>query len=91
MAIIGVNLQDVGLQAKTLYESDIRRYVETSVNIGKMVIIDVDTGNYEIDEMGIDSARRLRARNPDAHLFGLRIGFKVAESFGGVIERTTRL
>ena len=76
-------------RARTLYEQRIQKQVETEENIGKIVILDVDTGDFEIDTLGIESARKLRQRHPSAHLFGMRIGYKVAESFGGVIERTS--
>ena len=63
--------------------------METEENIGKMVIIDVDTGEYEIDDRkGLDAARRLQAKRPDASLYGIRIGYNVAAAMGGVMERT---
>ena len=80
--------EEIGRRGKALYERSIREKVETEDNIGKMVIMDVESGDFEIDELGIESARRLRKRHPDAHLFGMRIGYNVAESFGGVVERT---
>lgn len=52
-----------------------------------MVIIDVETGDYEIDERGLISARHLQSRHPDAILYGKRIGYDVAEALGGVMER----
>ena len=48
----------------------------------------VDTGDYIIDKSGSEAARRLRAKHPNAQLYGLRIGYKVAFSFGGVVDRT---
>jgi hypothetical protein len=52
-----------------------------------MVIIDVETGDYEVDETGLQSAKNLQAKSPYARLFGIRIGYNVAVSFGGVMER----
>jgi hypothetical protein len=82
--------EEVARRGKALYEQNIRAQVETEENIGKMVVIDVETGEYDIDETGIESARRLHAKCPDAALFGIRIGYNVAASFGGVMERTVR-
>jgi hypothetical protein len=79
--------EDVARLGKDLYQQSIRAQVETPENIGKMVIIDVETGDYEIDELGLESSRRLRAKHPDAALYGIRIGYNVAESLGGVMER----
>jgi len=75
-------------QAEDLYERKIRSVVETPENIGKMVIIDIDTEDYELDDVGLASARTLQARNPAAILYGKRIGYNVAEALGGVMERT---
>lgn len=52
-----------------------------------MVIINVETGDYEVDEAGIKSAKNLQEKSPDARLFGIRIGYNVAASLGGVMER----
>ncbi|HZO91707.1 MAG TPA: hypothetical protein VFB38_25520 [Chthonomonadaceae bacterium] len=90
MPDIALNREEIGRRAKALYEQGIRQKVETAENIGKMVIIDTDTGDYEIDELGLEAARKLRSRHPNARLFGIRIGYNVAESFGGVIERTAQ-
>ena len=56
-------------------------------NIGKMVIIDVETGDYALDALDL-AADALYAKRPYAALYGLRIGYNVAESLGGVMERT---
>ncbi len=88
MATTQLSRDEIGQRGKALYEQTIRPKVETEANIGKMVIIDVETGDYEIDDIGIESAHRLHTRRPEAPLFGIRIGYNVAESFGGVIERT---
>ena len=63
-------------------------HVETADNIGKMVIIDVATGDYAIDDNGLQAARHLHAKRPDAELYGVRIGYKAAEALGGILERT---
>ena len=82
--------EEVGRIGKALYEQNIRQKVETEQNVGKMVIIEVETGDYEVgDTIGIESAHHLRAKHPDGQLFGMRIGYNVAESFGGVMERTS--
>ncbi len=64
--------------------------MEREENIGKMVIIDIETGEYAIDKIGRESARYLLNKNPFARLFGIRIGYKVAVSFSGEMERDYR-
>jgi hypothetical protein len=79
--------EQIAQRGKTLYQQQIRSQVETAENLGKMVIIDVETGDYEIDDTGLEAARKLHAKHPDAALYGIRIGYNVAESLGGVMER----
>ncbi|HLK56365.1 MAG TPA: hypothetical protein VKU00_07360 [Chthonomonadaceae bacterium] len=83
-----LNRTDVGERGKRLYEQNIRSQVETPENIGKMVIIDVETGEYGVDATGLETSRRLHAKHPDARLFGIRIGYDVADALGGAMERT---
>lgn len=71
--------EEVTRRGEELYQQHIRAEVETDKNIGKMVIIDVETGDYEVDAMGIESSRRLYAKRPDAELYGLRIGYSLGK------------
>ncbi len=80
----------VGRLGEAMYAQSIRDKVETEENIGKMVIIDVETGDYEIDELGLEASRHLHAKRPDAALYGIRIGYNVAETLGALMERVTR-
>lgn len=87
MQAILLSREEVARRAKKLYESSIRQQVEVEENIGKMVIIDIETGDYEVDETGLKASRNLSKKHPNARLFGIRIGYNVAVSFGGVMER----
>ncbi|MBR8827321.1 MAG: hypothetical protein DSM107014_05345 [Gomphosphaeria aponina SAG 52.96 = DSM 107014] len=87
MQVILLSREEVARRAKHLYESAIPQQVETEDNIGKMVIIDIETGDYEIDATGLKAARNLSKKHPNARLFGIRIGYNVAVSFGSVMER----
>lgn len=77
---------DLGARADTLY-AQLRPQVETPENIGKLIVMDVESGDYEIDEMGIETSRRLQERHPGATLYAFRIGYKAVEALGGVLER----
>jgi hypothetical protein len=90
MKTILLSHEDVGKIAEQMYENTIRAKVELSENIGKMVIIDIETGDYDVDKNGLQAAKRLNTRHPNARLFGIRIGYNFAASFGGVMERVNR-
>jgi hypothetical protein len=82
-------VEEVAARAKRLYADKIRSIVEHEENIGQMVVIDSETGEYAVDQSGIHSAIALKAKNPNARLFTIRIGYDVAVSFGGNIERVS--
>ena len=75
--------EEVGRRGREIYEQTIRAQVETNDNIGKIVVIDAETGDFEIDTVGFKASRRLRVRHPKAVLLGLRIGYEAVDSFGG--------
>lgn len=82
--------EEVGSRGKVMYEQNIRAKVETDENIGKIVMIDINSGDYEIDSVGLQASRRLRARHPDAVLLALRIGYDAVDAFGGAELRRVK-
>lgn len=85
-----ISKDEIGRLGEDLYKRKIKSRVEIPDNIGKMVIMDLDTEDYEIDKMGTAAARILQARHPNAILYGKRIGYDVSEAIGGVLERTAQ-
>ena len=69
-------------RARERYEVEIRSHVDTIENLGKMLVIDPDTGDFELSDDGLEANHRMQARHPDAVLVGLRIGDDVVEEFG---------
>jgi hypothetical protein len=80
-------VEEVAERANKLYVDSIRSIVEHEENIGKMVVIDAETGEYAVDKSGIHSAIALKAKNPNARLFTIRIGYDITVAFGGNIDR----
>ncbi len=87
MQTILLSREEVAPRARLLYKNSIRQQVETNENIGKMVIIDLESGDYKVDETRLKAARKLSAKHLHSRLFDLRMGYNVAVSFSGVIER----
>ena len=85
---VRTNRSEMGKKAQELYDR-LRPQIETPENIGKLIVMDIESGDYEIDKMGIETSRRLQTKHPNATLYALRIGYRTAESFAGVLERTT--
>ena len=66
-----------------IYERDIRRQVEADHH-GKIVSIDVGSGNWAIGDNILQAVDRLRAQCPDAiDVWSLRVGYRGVHKFGG--------
>lgn len=85
--LIPLDSEEVARRAESLYADRICQEVAQAENIGKMVIIDIETGDYAVDKTGLESVKYLRAKNPSGQFFGIRIGYKVAASISGVMEQ----
>jgi hypothetical protein len=77
--------EEIERRGQALYEQQIRAKVEAG-NEGKICMIDVETGDYEIGDTMLETGRRLFARNPDAAPWAVRIGYDAVYSFGGGME-----
>lgn len=83
--------KEIGRRAHTLYNQTLRKDIETEENIGKIVLLDVETGQYEIDSSGLHANQRLRSRFPNTdpyNLFAIRIGYDAVYAIGSSITRT---
>ena len=73
--------EDVVRRGQELYEQQIQPQVEAE-NRGKFLILDVETGQYEIDAEDLTASKRLLARVPSAVLYGVRVGSPTAYRLG---------
>ena len=72
-----------------LYENKIRALVEAD-NHGRILAIDIESGEYAVAEEGIDASRPLIEKNPDAQIWCLRIGYVAVDRLGGTSIRDKR-
>lgn len=88
-AALQLTPDEVVERGKEIYEQSIRAEVEAE-NVGRLLMIDVTTGNWVLGEDRIEMARHLRERNPDAANFGMRVGYPTAEKIGSwPVSRTS--
>ncbi len=71
---------EIARRGRALYDEKIRAEVEEG-NFGKIVVIDIETGEYEIgdntkDDSVLELAHRMLAKHPDAALYMMRVGYK---------------
>ena len=64
---------DVAIRGRVLYHNRIRE--EITAEKGTLVVIDVDSGDYEVDTNEVDAWMRLRERRPDAVTWVERVGY----------------
>jgi hypothetical protein len=80
--------EEITRRGKELYRSTIQTQVETTVNIGKIISINIETGEYEIGDDLLTTSRRLQSKQPDAAIWTERIGFNAVYAVGGTLIRT---
>ena len=78
--------KSVAERGKAVYREKVRSLVYPQ-ETGKILVIDVRTGDYEMvanprDE--VSAERRLLARRPDAEIWRKRVGFQTVHAFGGL-------
>ncbi len=74
--------EEIVERGEALYNQQIRAEVETG-NEGKFLVLDIETGAYEMDEDELAAAQRAKANNPNAVLYIMRIGYATAYRLGG--------
>jgi hypothetical protein len=80
---------EIAERGTSLYETGIRQVVEAD-NINRFLAIDVATGEYAIADDRYEAAMTVRAKCPEAQIWGVRIGHKVSASYGVMITRATK-
>jgi hypothetical protein len=78
---------EIAKRGQSIYDRSIRDRVETPDNIGKLISIDIETGNYEIDDNLLESSSRLQSQFPDAIIWAERIGFNAVYAVGGTLTK----
>jgi hypothetical protein len=73
---------DVARRGDEIYERDIRARVEPEYD-GKFLVLDIESGDYEIDSNEMEATRRSKAKHPDGVRYLLRVGYPAAYFFGG--------
>jgi hypothetical protein len=87
MSHLAPSSEDIAQRGKKRYES-LRARVEVEGNIGKLIAIDLKTGDYEIGEDLLVISHRLKSKHPNAEMWAERIGFNAVYTVGGTLTRT---
>lgn len=74
---------------KQIYQQRLRNQLEEG-NEGKILVIDVETGDYELDVDEVQAVQRARAVHPDHAFCMLRVGYDAVHSFGPRLKPSKR-
>ena len=80
---------EIAKLGQEIYDRHIRFQVEIANNIGKIIAIDVETGEYEIGDDLVETSLRSHSKHPNAMLWAEKIGFDAVYAVGGTIVRIT--
>jgi hypothetical protein len=83
---VAINHLKIARRGQAFYRS-IREKVENRENLGKIISIDINTGNYEIDDNLLECSDRLLREWPDAVIWAERIGFSAVYAVGGSLTK----
>jgi hypothetical protein len=70
-----------------LYETRVQPLVEPNHD-GRVVAVDVDTGEYEVGDDTLTAAQALLNRVPDAQIWCVRVGRAAVHRFGASLSRS---
>jgi hypothetical protein len=68
-------MAEIATRGREIYEQRLRKQVAPD-NAGKYLVIDVETGEDEIDKDGEAASLRARNKRPDGVRYGMRIGHR---------------
>jgi hypothetical protein len=90
MTEVAFSQEEIAQRGRELYRKYLSAKVETVDNIGKIIAIDLDTRDYEIDTDLIVACDRLKARHPNAVTWLERVGYDAVYAIGGTLVRTAQ-
>lgn len=74
--------EEIGRIGEEIYHKDIRSLVMPQ-HKGKFLILDIESGDYEVGQDDLLAERQLRKRRPNSVLYGMRIGYTSAYTLAG--------
>jgi len=75
-------MEEFARRGDAIFERDIQPKIKGARDTD-FVVIDIETGAYEIDTDELAASDRLRARVPEAQIWLRRVGSRYAYRFGG--------
>jgi hypothetical protein len=80
---------EIVARGKEIYEQQLKSKLEPQ-NIGKFLVIDIETGDYEMDEDDLTAALRAYKKSPDGARYEMLIGYATSGTIGNAVMRANR-
>jgi len=80
---------ELGQRARVIYERSIQSKLSPE-DTGKYLVIDLDTGEYELDTDDLEAMMRAYHKKPVANRYTIRLGHRTTGYFRGGIVPTQR-
>ena len=74
--------EEYARMAQEIYDVAVRPHLKPT-DKGRFVSVDIETGEYEIDDSDYEATMRLWNRMPDPQPFLFRVGYRSAHKMGG--------
>jgi hypothetical protein len=81
---------DIVIRGKRVYDEKIRATLEPS-HKGQIALINIDTGEFEVDRDHFAALRRAQARWPNTVFYAVRVGYPTFGRIGGRWKRSVNL
>lgn len=81
--------EEIAARGKAIYEQQLRAKLEPEQR-GKFLIIDIESGDYEVDSDEFAASRHADAKHPDGAFFGMRVGHRSSGTIGAAGKAPTR-
>ncbi len=78
---MSVDIEDIKMMGEAIYKENIRHKMGPDEK-GKVVAVDINSGDYEIDSSDSAAVFRLMERRPDALMWIKRVGYRAVHSIG---------
>lgn len=80
---------EIVARGKEIYEKQLKSKLEPQ-NLGRFLVIDIETGEYELDEDDLTAALRAYKKNPDGARYEMQIGYPTSGTIGNAFARATK-
>ena len=77
---------EIAARGQEIYATQLRDQLEAE-NFGKYLVIDIETGDYEMDADDLTASFRAYDKKPDGARFGMQIGYPSSGTIGGTQEK----